>query len=91
MTEYSQDMAVIVQPGYDDTFDVLAREFRPRGVAVFWDRRKAERRRHLIPVAVERRAARRRQNVVKWNVLHFCVAQLTEAPTTAETADVRRR
>jgi len=80
-------MAVIVQPGYDDTFDILEREFRPKGVTVFYDRRNGQRRQRNIPVAVERRAVRRRLQAPRWNVLHFCVVQLTGVPQTSEIAD----
>lgn len=80
MEETREEMSVIVQRGYQDTFDILAREFGRRGISVFWDRRNWERRQRDMPVAVERRSTRRRRENPRWNVLHFCVVQLAEPP-----------
>ncbi|MBI1875794.1 MAG: hypothetical protein HYS05_18155 [Acidobacteria bacterium] len=91
MSENAQKTAVIVQRGYQDTYEILGREFGPRGVTVFWDRRFGERRQRLIPVAVERRAVRRRRQEAKWNVLHFCVVQLSGVSDDAEVTGVTRR
>lgn len=80
-------LAVIVRPGHQDTYDVLRREFGPKGISVLWDRRTGERRQRTLPVAVERRVASRRQTVCRWNVLHFCVVQFTRLPAATPVRD----
>lgn len=75
-------VAMIVKRGHTETYDILVREFAPKGFCVFWDRRFAERRRYNIPVAVERRGTHRRQEADTCNVQHFRVVFLREPPVT---------
>jgi len=77
-----QRFAMIVRRGHQEAYDTLQREFAPKGVCVFWDRRVAERRQDHIPVAVERRVNHRRQDADTWNVQHFRVVPLSEPPVT---------
>lgn len=78
----SQRLAMIVRRGHQEAYDTLHREFDPKGICVFWDRRFEERRRFSIPVDIERRVHHRRQDADTWNVQHFRVVLLTESPVT---------